>query len=141
MFRSERSACLALSVVDRGGGPIELWAPHESGPHAQEEVARTRGGAIGGSRGDEGNAVNDAEQGTDRPGEPSGASDGATAAVTASQPTAPGKTSDQVALESLAPHYDEGQHKTYVDRLEKAVEDPRNRNIALSGRYGTCLLY
>ena len=81
--------------------------------------------------------MSDAEQGTDRPGEPSGASAGATSAVTASQPTAPSKTSDQVALESLAPNYDEGQHKTYVDRLEKAVEDPKNRNIALSGRYGT----
>ncbi|TQC46531.1 hypothetical protein EEB14_25670 [Rhodococcus sp. WS4] len=46
-------------------------------------------------------------------------------------------TSDQVALKSLASQYDEAQHKTYLDRLEKAVEDPRNRNIALSGRYGT----
>jgi hypothetical protein len=40
-------------------------------------------------------------------------------------------------LESLAPQYDEAQHKTYVDRLEAALKDPRNRNIALSGPYGT----
>ena len=40
-------------------------------------------------------------------------------------------------LKSLAPQYDEAQHKSYLDRLEKAVEDPKNRNIALSGRYGT----
>lgn len=42
-----------------------------------------------------------------------------------------------MALRSLAPQYDESQHKTYLDHLEKAVEDPKNRNIALSGRYGT----
>lgn len=40
-------------------------------------------------------------------------------------------------LKSLAPQYDEAQHKTYLDRLEIAIADPRNRNIALSGRYGT----
>lgn len=49
---------------------------------------------------------------------------------------APGE-SPQVALKSLAPHYEEAQHKTYLDRLEKAIQDPKNRNIALSGRYGT----
>lgn len=82
--------------------------------------------------------MNDAEQSADHPREPSGAAFvGATEAVTASQPTAPSVTSDQMALKSLAPQYDEGQHKTYLERLEKAVEDPRNRNIALSGRYGT----
>ncbi|WP_027501582.1 YobI family P-loop NTPase [Rhodococcus sp. UNC363MFTsu5.1] len=47
------------------------------------------------------------------------------------------KDKDKVALKSLAPQYDEAQHKMYLDRLERAVEDPRNRNIALSGRYGT----
>ena len=50
---------------------------------------------------------------------------------------APILTRDQVALESLAPRYDEARHKTYLDRLEKAIGDPRNRNIALSGQYGT----
>jgi hypothetical protein len=81
--------------------------------------------------------VNDGEHGADHPGELSGALAGTTDADAASQPTAPLETSDQVALKSLAPQYDEGQHKTYLDRLEKVVEDPRNRNIALSGRYGT----
>ncbi|QXF84301.1 hypothetical protein HBA53_24665 (plasmid) [Rhodococcus pyridinivorans] len=51
--------------------------------------------------------------------------------------TAPSKAAAQVALKSLAPHYEEAQHKTYLDRLEKAIQDPKNRNIALSGRYGT----
>jgi hypothetical protein len=45
--------------------------------------------------------------------------------------------SDQPRLKSLAPQYDEAQHKTYLDHLEAAVTDPRNRNIAVSGRYGT----
>lgn len=42
-----------------------------------------------------------------------------------------------VSLESLAPRYVEAQHETYLRRLNEAVEDPRNRNIALTGRYGT----
>lgn len=37
----------------------------------------------------------------------------------------------------MASQFDDGQHKTYLDRLEEAVTDPKNRNIALSGRYGT----
>lgn len=61
----------------------------------------------------------------------------ATDAATASRPTKPCKTSDQAQLRSLAPQYDESQHKTYLDHLEKAVQDPKNRNVALSGRYGT----
>ncbi|MFB1296578.1 hypothetical protein ACAG24_013760 [Mycobacterium sp. pW049] len=40
-------------------------------------------------------------------------------------------------LKSLASHYDEDQHASYVTRLEAAVGDTHNRNIALSGRYGT----
>lgn len=39
-------------------------------------------------------------------------------------------------LESLSPSFDEEQHGTYLRRLEEAVADPRNRNIALTGRYG-----
>lgn len=39
-------------------------------------------------------------------------------------------------LESLTPSYDEGHHGTYLRRLEEAVKDPRNLNIALTGRYG-----
>jgi hypothetical protein len=56
--------------------------------------------------------------------------------VLVSQP-APGPSQELTALKSLAPQYDEAQHKTYVDRLEAALDDPRNRNIALSGPYGT----
>lgn len=41
-----------------------------------------------------------------------------------------------LALESLTPSFDEAQHGTYLRRLEEAVADPRNRNIALTGRYG-----
>ncbi|MGV2984167.1 hypothetical protein ACNPNP_10710 [Microbacterium sp. AGC85] len=41
-----------------------------------------------------------------------------------------------IELRSLAPEYDEDYHKTYVARLNAAVIDPRNKNIALTGRYG-----
>lgn len=83
------------------------------------------------------NSVSDAEHRAGHLGKPSGAFVGATDAVTASQPTAPSDSSAQLGLKSLAPQYDDGQHKTYLDHLEKAVEVPKNRNIALSGRYGT----
>lgn len=39
-------------------------------------------------------------------------------------------------LRSLAPEYVEAWHASYVQHLENAIEDPRNRNIALTGRYG-----
>lgn len=39
-------------------------------------------------------------------------------------------------LESLTPNYVEGFHRTYLRRLEEAVKDPRNLNIALTGHYG-----
>jgi hypothetical protein len=52
------------------------------------------------------------------------------------KPPAPGRSQEPTALRSLAPEYDEAQHKTYVDRLDTALKDPRNRNIALSGPYG-----
>ncbi|WP_454173111.1 YobI family P-loop NTPase [Microbacterium maritypicum] len=42
----------------------------------------------------------------------------------------------EIELRSLAPEYNETHHKTYVSRLNAAVVDPRNRNIALTGRYG-----
>jgi hypothetical protein len=42
-----------------------------------------------------------------------------------------------VSLESLASRYVESQHETYLRRLNEAVGDRRNRNIALTGRYGT----
>lgn len=41
-----------------------------------------------------------------------------------------------VALISLVPHYQDGQHRTYVNRLEEAINEPKNLNIALTGRYG-----
>jgi hypothetical protein len=40
-------------------------------------------------------------------------------------------------LESLAPRYDPEQHETYLRYLQEVVKDPRNLNIALTGRYGT----
>lgn len=41
-----------------------------------------------------------------------------------------------VELRSLAPKYEDEHHKSYVSRLSAAVLDPRNKNIALTGRYG-----
>jgi hypothetical protein len=49
-----------------------------------------------------------------------------------SQPEGP----QYLELRSLAPEYTPGQHAIYVRHLEKAVLDTRNRNIALTGRYG-----
>ncbi|MGW3996012.1 YobI family P-loop NTPase [Amycolatopsis sp. NPDC004772] len=40
-------------------------------------------------------------------------------------------------LQTLAPAYVAEQHKTYVRHLREAVEDAKNLNIALTGRYGT----
>lgn len=39
-------------------------------------------------------------------------------------------------LESLAPRFKDEDHGTYLRRLEEAVKDPKNLNIALTGRYG-----
>lgn len=41
-----------------------------------------------------------------------------------------------IELRSLAPEYIEDHHRTYVSRLNAAVSDSRNKNIALTGRYG-----
>lgn len=41
-----------------------------------------------------------------------------------------------IELRSLAPEYIEDHHKAYVSRLNAAVSDPRNENVALTGRYG-----
>lgn len=41
-----------------------------------------------------------------------------------------------IELRSLAPEYIEDHHKTYVTRLNAAVTGTRNKNIALTGRYG-----
>ena len=40
------------------------------------------------------------------------------------------------ALASLAPEFVESQHQSYLERLTAALDDERNRNIALTGRYG-----
>jgi len=37
----------------------------------------------------------------------------------------------------LSPHYDEEHHGLYVRKLEQAVRNPKVRNIALTGGYGT----
>ena len=37
----------------------------------------------------------------------------------------------------LGPHYDEKHHGLYVEKLEQAVRNPKVRNIALTGGYGT----
>lgn len=42
-----------------------------------------------------------------------------------------------VVLRSLAPAYLPDHHAAYVRHLENAVCEPRNRNIALTGRYGS----
>lgn len=61
-----------------------------------------------------------------------GLGSGASTAAVASTGTPAAAT----PLESLTPSYDEGHHGTYLRRLEEAVKDPRNLNIALTGRYG-----
>jgi hypothetical protein len=43
----------------------------------------------------------------------------------------------RVKLRTLAPEYNENQHGIYVRHLEDAIQDKKNRNIALTGRYGT----
>lgn len=47
-----------------------------------------------------------------------------------------GGTAAATPLEPLTPNYVESQHGTYLRRLEEAVKDPSNVNIALTGRYG-----
>ncbi|MCC9192730.1 hypothetical protein LOC59_03545 [Arthrobacter sp. zg-Y916] len=52
------------------------------------------------------------------------------------RPTEPEAQWPQFKLRSLAPEFASDQHDTYVRHLEEAVLDKRNRNIALTGRYG-----
>lgn len=52
------------------------------------------------------------------------------------RPTQPEAQRPQIKLRSLAPEFARDQHKVYVRHLEEAVLDKRNRNIALTGRYG-----
>ena len=42
----------------------------------------------------------------------------------------------RITLRSLGPEFNEEHHGVYVRHLEEAVQDKRNRNIALTGRYG-----
>ena len=51
-------------------------------------------------------------------------------------PSQPEEPWPQIKLRSLAPEFGSDQHKIYVRHLEEAVLDKRNRNIALTGRYG-----
>ena len=44
---------------------------------------------------------------------------------------------DSSELIVLSPHYDEKHHGLYVEKLEQAVRNPKVRNIALTGGYGT----
>lgn len=64
------------------------------------------------------------------------ASTGATEAA-AEDKVSPVKVSpSKIALRSLAPEYKADHHSIYVRHLEEAVEDSKNRNVALTGRYG-----
>ena len=47
-----------------------------------------------------------------------------------------GKKSADKPLQSLTPKYEEKLHGTYLRRIEEAIKDPTNLNIALTGRYG-----
>ncbi|MFJ4233839.1 hypothetical protein [Cellulosimicrobium cellulans] len=67
----------------------------------------------------------------------SDAASGAQPAADTGDATAAASCSTGVPLRSLAPSYVESQHQTYLRRLNEVVADPRNRNIAITGRYGT----
>ncbi|MCG7308303.1 hypothetical protein [Brachybacterium sp. ACRRE] len=54
----------------------------------------------------------------------------------ASGPSTPSSGITAPDLASLAPKYVESQHQSYLERLTAALDDERNRNIALTGRYG-----
>lgn len=49
----------------------------------------------------------------------------------------PATFGSSLTLTSLAPGPQEGEHAVYVRHLKNAVSDPRNKNIALTGRYGS----
>jgi hypothetical protein len=46
------------------------------------------------------------------------------------------KRAADAPLRSLTSRYEDTNHQTYLRRLEEAIKDPLNRNIALTGRYG-----
>lgn len=78
------------------------------------------------------------------PSEPAEASAGAAACDRVPEPveadsTAVASTPDRSEahdLASLSPEFVESQHGSYLKRLTAALDDKRNRNIALTGRYG-----
>lgn len=45
-------------------------------------------------------------------------------------------SASSVMLTSLASTFVKEQHQTYLNRLEQAIRNPKNRNIALTGHYG-----
>lgn len=57
--------------------------------------------------------------------------------VAENNPERQGADEHQVKLRTLAPEYDEEQHGIYVRHLEDAIQEKKNRNIALTGRYGS----
>lgn len=78
-----------------------------------------------------GDAASDTRSGED--GGPTAVS----APASTSDSEAPDAPSAPVSLQSLASKYEESQHETYLRRLNEAVADAANRNIALTGRYGS----
>jgi len=48
-----------------------------------------------------------------------------------------GRPGQGLRLTSLAPRFDESSHRLYVDLLQRAIDEPGTRNIALTGAYGT----
>ncbi|WP_028638869.1 YobI family P-loop NTPase [Nocardioides sp. URHA0032] len=76
-------------------------------------------------------AAADTDHGAAHDGEPDGAED-----EDEGGEEDEGSRSADVPLRSLTPHYEEEHHETYLLRLEEALKDPRNHNIALTGRYG-----
>lgn len=49
----------------------------------------------------------------------------------------PSRTGNTIPLESLAPKYQREHHEVYLDLLERALQHPNTRNIALTGAYGS----
>lgn len=104
--------------------------------------ARGRGaGTLNANSGykDEGNAVTNPQQGAnneDTTLDPTTATEPSPKDGTETSSEAAAIPSSSVELRSLAPRFIEEQHDTYVQRLERAVRDPKNMNIALTGRYG-----
>ena len=56
--------------------------------------------------------------------------------VESSSTSTEGGTKKQLKLRSLAPEFKGDHHSLYVRHLAEAVKDKRNRNVALTGRYG-----